>query len=388
MRIGLILSSAPNYSETFFISQIIGLQKKGYTVELFLNSNGERRSQLPHSLSIYLQPDLNKKLKLIFILLGTLFFHPLVTLHFIKLERLSHRYWIKILKNIIINSHILGRQLDWVHFGFATVALGRENLAKAIGARSAVSFRGYDISLYSHQHPGCYNILWEKIDKVHTISDDLYKQGIDLGLNLDIPMQKITPAVDVTKFKAPIRKNLHEPLRILSVGRLTWKKGYEYALKALRLLKDKEINFEYHIIGEGEYREAIIYAIHQLKLTEYVILKGQLSHNEVIKQMEWADIYIQPSIQEGFCNAVLEAQSMGLLCIVTNAEGLGENILDGETGWVIPKRSPKKIANKIIELISLRNIDVVSIRQSAIDRVQNEFNIKKQEEHFNDFYKN
>ncbi|MBK7870836.1 MAG: glycosyltransferase family 4 protein [Saprospiraceae bacterium] len=52
---------------------------------------------------------------------------------------------------------------------------------------------------------------------------------------------------------------------------------------------------------------------------------------------EKADIYLQYSIQEGFCNAVLEAQAMGLLCIVSDAEGLPENILHGQTGWVVPK---------------------------------------------------
>ena len=101
-------------------------------------------------------------------------------------------------------------------------------------------------------------------------------------------------------------------------------------MKALSVLKKKQINFEYHIVGEGNYREAIKYAIHQLKLTDNVILKGQLSQERVKQEMEWADIYIQPSIQEGFCNAVLEAQAMGLLCIVTDAEGLSENVKDRE----------------------------------------------------------
>ena len=106
-------------------------------------------------------------------------------------------------------------------------------------------------------------------------------------------------------------------------------------------------------MGEGNYKEAIIYAIHQLKLADNVKLKGQLSHNKVKQEMEWSDIYIQPSIEEGFCNAVLEAQAMGLLCIVSDAEGLSENVIDGITGWVIPKRSPNHISSSIKNILSI-----------------------------------
>ena len=63
---------------------------------------------------------------------------------------------------------------------------------------------------------------------------------------------------------------------------------------------------------------------------------------------------IQYSIEEGFCNAVLEAQSMGVLTIVSNASGLMENIIDGKTGWVVPKRKPNLLAKKIKQITSMK----------------------------------
>ena len=116
------------------------------------------------------------------------------------------------------------------------------------------------------------------------------------------------------------------------------------------------------------------------------MLTGQIPPLEVKNEMEWADIYIQPSIQEGFCNAVLEAQAMGLLCIVTDADGLSENVLDGETGWVVPKRSPEKITEKIIDIISVDIRKLKIIRGSAISRVNNEFNLEIQNKQFREFY--
>ena len=386
MRVGFILPSLPNYSETFFQSQISGLVQNGYIITLFINKNAKEKLTLHESVKIYLQPDVNKKIRLLINLLRFLVCYPLLSLKYIRLERLSNRSWREILKNVIINSHILTKKLDWIHFGFATMGIHRENVAHAIGAKSALSFRGFDIGLYPHQHSNCYNLLWQKIDKVHTISDDLYQKAVDLGLDSKIPYEKITPAINLDFFKSNIDKDLHNPLRILTVGRLTWKKGYEYALKALVLLKNAQINFEYHIVGEGHYREAIMYSIYQLGLTKNVMLTGQIPPLEVKNEMEWADIYIQPSIQEGFCNAVLEAQAMGLLCIVTDADGLSENILDGKTGWVVPKRSPKKITEKIINILSMDDDRLNQIRKYAVKRVVNEFNLERQSQLFREFY--
>src|SRR5690606_29907776 len=96
--------------------------------------------------------------------------------------------------------------------------------------------------------------------------------------------------------------------------------------------------------------------------------------------------YLQYSIQEGFCNAVLEAQAMGLLCIVSNAEGLSENVLDGETGWVIPKRQPEVLASKIVEVMHLPEATKTHIRQKAIERVRAEFHLEQQQAAFFKFY--
>ena len=385
LNIGLVLPALPGYSETFFYNKIKGLIENGFRVSLFVARKVDSEA-IRLSVPIHYQVNINNKLYLLFSFITTCVMHPLICIRLFKLEMDSHGDWRRSLKNLIINIHIIGKPLDWLHFGFATTALARENLALAMGIKVAISFRGFDIGLYPHQHSGCYDILWEKVDKVHTISDDLYQKAVDLGLDPKIPYKKITPAINIEFFKPNIDKDLLDPLRILTVGRLTWKKGYEYALKALVLLKDAQINFEYHIVGEGHYREAIKYSIYQLGLIKNVILTGQNSPVEVKNEMEWADIYIQPSIQEGFCNAVLEAQAMGLLCIVTDADGLSENVLDGETGWVVPKRSPEELSSKIINILSMDDDRLNQIRKYAVKRVINEFNLERQSQLFREFY--
>src|SRR5690606_12647628 len=102
------------------------------------------------------------------------------------------------LKNLIASEFILSKKMDWLHFGFGTMALGKENVAEAIGAKMAVSFRGFDIGIYPIKHPGCYDLLFLKADKFHVISDDISKLLFKAGLKTNREIVKITPAIDTT----------------------------------------------------------------------------------------------------------------------------------------------------------------------------------------------
>ena len=113
-------------------------------------------------------------------------------------------------------------------------------------------------------------------------------------------------------------------------------KGLEYSIEALSILKNAGYNFEYTIVGNGSELERLKFASSQLGLEDNVNFTGYLEH-KLIKKYQNSDIYLQYSIQEGFCNALLEAQSMGLICIASDAEGLKENISDNITGYIVKK---------------------------------------------------
>ena len=82
----------------------------------------------------------------------------------------------------------------------------------------------------------------------------------------------------------------------------------------------------------------------------------------------------------------MEAQSKGVLSIVSDGGAFSENVINGETGWVIPKNSPELLAEKILEAINLSEGEKEIIRKHAIERVAKEFNIEKQQKEFIDFY--
>ena len=209
---------------------------------------------------------------------------------------------------------------------------------------------------------------------------------MDSGIYSD-NIHKITPAINIDYFKPGITiKNTNSVFRFVTVGRLHWKKGLEYTLEAFSNLKQQNILFHYTIIGEGIEKEKLMFAVHQLNLESNVTFAGKIPHNDIKNLLETSDYYIQYSSQEGFCNAVLEAQAMGLLCLVSDADGLSENVLHGITGWVVPKRRPSLLAQKIIETIGLNETEKIKIRKNAMERVNKEFNLSKQMQEFKSFY--
>lgn len=387
MKIGIILFNTPGYSETFFRSKIKGLQENGVEVRLFCYNKEDDFLLCPVIESRKVsQNTLIQTWRFIkeFVLLSP---HLSRVIRYIRLERNERTEWTELFKRIYLNSNLLKANLDWLYFGFATMALGSETVAKAIGAKMAVSFRGSDMAVYPVKNPGCYTMLWKYLDKVHTISMSLLVLSKKHSMPESIPWMKIPPAIDASVFQ-PFNQEFSQNDKsvFMTTGRLHWIKGYIPTLEALAILKAQGFDFIYKIVGEGEEYERIAFSAYQLGLKDNVRFLGRLSHSQVKKELENADIYLQYSIHEGFCNSVLEAQAMGKLCIVSNGGGLAENVLHEETGWVVSKYSPELLAQRIERVLSMSSEEKKRISQNAIARVRKEFNIEKQQREFLEFY--
>lgn len=393
MKIGLVLPEVPQYSETFFKYKIKNLADEGYEVIIFSNKpeskNPDLNCKIKSAYPVYEESKIRQLIYTPFILLKTLTGNFKDSKKLIELERASGNSFTGSLKSLYINSHILLEKPDYLHFGFMTMTLKKENVAKAIGAKMSVSFRGYDINVYPLKNPGCYSEAWKNIDKVHTISDYLHAKAIAYGLPENVPFEKITPAIDTKQFSLKLQPGIiKSKLNILSIGRLNWIKDYETAISAVRKLKDKGIEVTYDIVGFGPEFERLNFCAYQLGLEKDVIFHGKKKHSEINVMMENADIYLQTSMQEGFCGSVLEAQAKGLLCVVSDADGLKENVIDEKTGWIAERRNPLAFSDKIEMVIGLPEEKRKEIALNARKRVENDFNMTEQKIKFIKFFEN
>jgi colanic acid/amylovoran biosynthesis glycosyltransferase len=386
MIIGLVLSYTPGYSETFFRNKIRILTESGIKVIVFASSASGDEHDYDFVNGFSLKGGTKDKAIAAVRAFSRLARSPLRASKPFRLSKRDGYSARKNLLNLLSSAHILNFDPDWLHFGYATSALGKENLATVIGARMAASIRGFDIAVYPVKNPGCYKLLWDRIDKLHYISDDLYSLALKDGFGSQTSHQKITPAIETSMFERRDRPAFGKPIKILTVARLHWKKGLEYTLEGLKLLKAEGIDFQYTIVGEGEERERLVFAAYQLGIEDRVHFVGKKTPLETSQFFRETDLYLQYSFQEGFCNAVLEAQATGLLCVVSDAEGLAENVLHDETGWVVPKRSPRLLADQILRVLSLPESERTRISQSAIARVRSQFDLEKQKTEFVRFY--
>lgn len=384
MRIGLVLAATPPYSETFFRNKIRILTEHGFDVVLLTDKQKGKIDNCKERVGYSANGSFG--LHLIKALFRLLFSFPQA----IALAKANYKDGFSLKQNglsLLTSAHMLGQNLDWLHFGFATMAIGRENTAKAIGAKMAMSVRGSDLHVYPLEHPKCYQLAWRRIDRLHYISNYLYNLAIKDGFNTKTASsQLIKPAIDTNLFIPPATRCLNTKVIICTVARLHWIKGIEYILEALALLRQRGIDFEYHILGEGDDYKRLFFAAHQFNLNDCVVFHGKKSQAEINEQLAISDLFIMYSLDEGFCNSVLEAQAMGCLTLVSNNPALMENVLDGETGWVVPGRNPKALAESVEKVLNLPEIDRRRIRENAMQRVKQTFNLNNQKQAFIHFY--
>ena len=386
MKIGLVLPSVPGYSETFFRSKIEGLQSKGVEVHLFVkDAKGYKSFLCPVTEHPRLvKGKINQIVQSLLILSKMTLLAPKASRSLYKIAKAEGYSNAMAIRSVIVASSILPHKLNWLHFGFATTAPEREFIGKAIGAKVAVSFRGFDVNQFPLIWPGAYDTFWPFVDKAHGISDYLIQKAYALGMSKETPTQKITPALDPTKFEDQALER--EKNSFLLVSRLHWIKAIDDVLRAFHLLNQEQIEFKVYILGEGGEEERLKFICHLYGLDEYVHFLGKQSHTEIAKWMNRCEYFIQYSHQEGFCNALLEAQSTGLLCIASDADGLKENVIDKETGWIVPKRDPERLAVQLKEVMNTSEADKKEILVKARERIVSEFTLEAQQKAFLEFY--
>lgn len=306
----------------------------------------------------------------------------------LKMKLLKKHGWNakKVFVDFCLYFPIVKLKPDVLHFEYGTLAHRFSNIKQFVDCKISVSFRGYDINYVGLEDKSYYDNVWQSFDGFHFLGRDLKQRAHKRGYNSNGIEAIIPPAIDTDFFKTSNVTKSQDKLIVISVGRLAWKKGYEYGLQAIAKLRKKNIPVEYKIIADGDYRQPILFAISELGLEDSVQIISEQEHADVKLQLETAHVFLHPAISEGFSNAVLEAQAMGLPVITTSADGLAENVEDGVTGFVVPVYDASAMADKLEWCY--KNMDKLDeIGRSGIQRVNTHFRIDEQVKKFEAFYK-
>ena len=197
-----------------------------------------------------------------------------------------------------------------VHFEWESVAVDFLPLFEACGCPVVVSSHG---GIHVRPKIGdrriirAYPAIFARAAAVHCVSEAVREEAVRFGLDR-AKARVIHTAVDVDFFSpAPSGVRDPEELRVIGVGRLTWQKGYDYALEAVASLVRAGVPVTYEILGgepsagtgKASDRGRLLYLIHELGLEGRVRLLGKVSQ-EVVRERLWAsDVLLQASLFEG-----------------------------------------------------------------------------------------
>lgn len=134
-------------------------------------------------------------------------------------------------------------------------------------------------------------------------------------------------------------------------------KGQRYVIESIPYLKKMGYIIEYRMAGVGD-KKHLEKVAKKCNALNSILFLGALSREDVIKELDNSDIYIQPSLQEGLPRSVIEAMSRGCLVLGANTAGIPELI---NKECIFKKASSKAIANSIIRLIDSFDYDKYSV---------------------------
>ncbi len=184
------------------------------------------------------------------------------------------------------------------------------------------------------------------------------KQYLQALCSNEVKVNTIYHGLDTRYFSPGQNENSDQPLMILSVGRFVAKKGFVYLVEACRKLQDMGIDFKCQIVGaKDEHYELTQQMIQSLGLRDTVILKSEMTQNELKDIYQTANIFALPcqimsnGDRDGIPNVLVEAMAMGIPVVSTDISGIPELIHHEKNGLLIPQRDPDALADALRRLL-------------------------------------
>ena len=186
------------------------------------------------------------------------------------------------------------------------------------------------------------------------------------GVDENAFIRRTSPAEARARFLLP-----PDRMYVGGVGRLEPAKGFGTLIEAVSILAPEFPDLSLVLAGDGPLRQQLEEQARALGVTERVFFLG--FQREVREVYEALDIFCLPSLCEAMPYALLEAMAMCLPTVASAVGGVPEAIDDGTTGFVVPPRDPKALANVLSELLNNEHLRA-RMGQAGRRRVVDHFN--------------
>lgn len=186
----------------------------------------------------------------------------------------------------------------------------------------------------------------------------------------------VTPfGVDMEKFKPLPNLKADDKITIGTVKALSDKYGIRDLINAFATLHSSKNNSELLIVGDGPQKNEYEQLTRELKIDHVTTFTGRVPNDKVPEYINKMDVFGVPSTEdsESFGVAAVESMACGVPVVVSNVGGLPEVVLEGKTGYVVPKENPKELAKAILSLVENKEKSN-EMGLAGIDHVKTNYN--------------
>lgn len=252
-------------------------------------------------------------------------------------------------------------------------------------------FFNKDIKIVSTSHGSDLNMSFGRIgnkllqfiakqtDRLTVVSNELKEKAKKAGFRNDIAV--IHMGIDINRFRPhqdseTLRKRLGiSNGMLLFVGFFNEVKGIEYIIEAMPEILAQKPDTKLVLVGDGVLKAKLRQSIEEKKLTNHVTFTGFIKQDELPRYYSAADIVLMPSLSEGSPVVLPEALSCGATVITSDLPVYRQHIKDGETGFIVTRKSAKEISQKVLHI--LRNPQLSEkIKNNARRYVEKRFDWK------------
>jgi len=160
---------------------------------------------------------------------------------------------------------------------------------------------------------------------------------------------------------------------MISVGSFTPQKRYDVSLKAYALI-DKKLRIPLILLGDGPLKQELIILAKELGIFSDIIFKGFVKNP--YPYVKNAKLFVLASDYEGLCNAVIEAQCLGIPAVITDCPtGNKEIVIDNVTGYLVPTEQPEELSICISKILTNDPLQA-SFSEQAKLQVANKYKIE------------
>lgn len=243
---------------------------------------------------------------------------------------------------------------DIVHVQTIFLALSGLMIKKFLHKPYVVYGRGSDVYLAWRFKNIISKPILKNADGVIVLTDDM-KREIQKIWDRDVFV--VPNGIDLARFENLSKEDIRSKLEIkdekiiLFVGTLRPVKGVKYLIEAMKTITDKNKNTRLFLVGDGEERKYLENLVRTLNIERYVTFIGKVQNDKVPEYMTASDVFVLPSLSEGFPVTVVEAMASGLPIVATDVRGLPEIIKNDENGFLVEPKNPNRIAEKVLLLL-------------------------------------